>query len=91
MQCRKTCLIQQRPGRLDSSKPRLHGWVLQHAGSYHRAILMSSGPGAAITVVANHSFNFDQCRRPDILRTAIATAFLCPTSTTSRLARVTPV
>jgi hypothetical protein len=28
---------------------------------------------------------------PEMLRTAIATAFFCPTSTTSRLPRVTPV
>src|SRR4051812_19865737 len=30
-------------------------------------------------------------RRPDTLRTAITTAFFWPTSTTSRLPRVTPV
>jgi len=40
---------------------------------------------------ANLSFNFDHRRRPDTLRTAIATAFFWPTSTTSRLPRVTPV
>ena len=40
---------------------------------------------------ANHSFNFDQRRRPDTLRTAMAAAFFWPTSTTSRLPRVTPV
>ena len=39
----------------------------------------------------SHSFNFDHRRRPDTLRTAMATAFFCPTSTTSRLPRVTPV
>ena len=40
---------------------------------------------------ASHSSSFDQRRRPDTLRTAIATAFCWPTSTTSRLPRVTPV
>jgi hypothetical protein len=29
---------------------------------------------------ANHSFNFDHRRRPDTLRTAMATAFFWPTS-----------
>jgi hypothetical protein len=40
---------------------------------------------------ANHSFSFDQRRPPEALRAAIATAFFWPTSTTSRLPRVTPV
>ena len=39
----------------------------------------------------SHSCSFDQRRRPETLRTAMATAFFCPTSTTSRLPRVTPV
>ena len=39
----------------------------------------------------SHSSSFDQRRRPDALRTAMATAFFWPTSTTSRLPRVTPV
>src|SRR5262245_48296554 len=39
----------------------------------------------------SRSCSFDQRRRPETLRTAIATAFLCPTSTTSFLPRVTPV
>ena len=39
----------------------------------------------------SHSPSFDQRRRPETLRTAMATAFFCPTSTTSRLPRVTPV
>jgi len=37
------------------------------------------------------SLNFDQRRRPETLRTAIATAFFWPTRTTSFLPRVTPV
>ena len=40
---------------------------------------------------ASHSRSFDQRFRPETLRTAIATAFLLPTSTTSRLPRVMPV
>ena len=35
--------------------------------------------------------SFDHRRRPETLRTAMATAFFCPTRTTSRLPRVTPV
>jgi hypothetical protein len=43
------------------------------------------GPGCS------HSASFDHRRRPKTLRTAMATAFFCPTRTTSRLPRVTPV
>ncbi len=43
------------------------------------------GPGRS------HSCSFDQRRRPETLRTAMATAFFCPTRTTSRLPRLTPV
>jgi hypothetical protein len=39
----------------------------------------------------SHSRSFDQRRRPETLRTAMATAFFWPTRTTSRLPRVTPV
>jgi hypothetical protein len=39
----------------------------------------------------NHSLSFDHRRRPKTLRTAIAMALRWPTSTTSRLPRVTPV
>ncbi len=39
----------------------------------------------------SHSCSFDQRRRPETLRTAMAMAFFCPTRTTSRLPRVTPV
>ena len=38
----------------------------------------------------SHSSSFDHRRRPATFRTAMATAFFCPTSTTSRLPRVTP-
>ena len=39
----------------------------------------------------SHSSSLDQRRRPETLRTAMATAFFWPTSTTSRLPRVIPV
>ena len=39
----------------------------------------------------SHSSSFDQRRRPETLRTAIAMAFFWPTRTTSRLPRVMPV
>src|SRR5438477_284898 len=39
---------------------------------------------------ASHSPSFDHRRRPETLRTAMATAFFCPTNTTSRLPRLTP-
>ena len=46
-------------------------------------------PGSAPPVGwASHSSSFDQRRRPEALRTAMATAFFWPTSTTSRLPRV---
>jgi hypothetical protein len=38
----------------------------------------------------SHSLSFDQRRRPDTLRTAMATAFFCPTSTTCRGLRSLP-
>ena len=39
----------------------------------------------------SHSCSFDHRRRPETFRTAMATAFFCPTNTTRRLPRVTPV
>jgi hypothetical protein len=39
----------------------------------------------------NHSASFDHRRLPEALRTAMTTAFFCPTKTTSRLPLVTPV
>ena len=39
----------------------------------------------------SHSFSFDQRRRVCWPRTAMDSAFFCPTSTTSRLPRVTAV
>jgi hypothetical protein len=46
---------------------------------------------ASTLFVLSHSASFDQRRRPEALRTAIATAFFCPTMTTSRLPLVTAV
>jgi hypothetical protein len=39
----------------------------------------------------SHSPSFDQRCRPEMLRTAMASAFFCPTKMTSRLPRVIPV
>jgi hypothetical protein len=41
--------------------------------------------------VRSHSPSFDHRRLPETLRTAMATAFFCPTSTTNRFPRVMPV
>jgi hypothetical protein len=38
-----------------------------------------------------HSASLDHLRRLETFRTAMATAFFCPTNTTRRLPRVTPV
>jgi hypothetical protein len=46
-------------------------------------------PGVSLPV--SHSFSFDHRRRARAPFTAIASAFRCPTSTTSRFPRVTPV
>ena len=48
-------------------------------------------PDRSSALRPSHSSSFDQRRRPEALRTAMATAFFWPTSTTSRLPRVTPV
>src|SRR6266516_8095448 len=58
------------------------------AGSAHlteRNSVLTAAAGCS------HSRSFDQRRRPETLRTAMAMAFFCPTNTTSRLPRVTPV
>jgi hypothetical protein len=47
--------------------------------------------GPALAPWRSHSSSLDHRRRPEILRTAIATAFFWPMMTTSRLPRVTPV
>src|SRR5271166_2472640 len=62
---------------------RLRGTVYCHKDA--------CGPGVTIDAAQSHSFNFDHRRRPDTLCTAMAIAFRWPTSTTSRLPRVTPV
>jgi hypothetical protein len=43
------------------------------------------------TIGRSHSSSFDQRRRPETLRTAMATAFFWPSRTTRRLPRVIPV
>src|ERR1700738_1812080 len=54
------------------------------AGNFRAELLIHLGS-------ASHSWSFDHRRRPEMLRTAIATAFFWPTSPTSFLPRVTPV
>ena len=61
------------------------------AEGYHGDVLMRPGARELTEDAASHSFSFDQRRRPETFCTAMATAFFCPTSTTSRLPRVTPV
>ena len=55
------------------------------------ASLFARAPHSTHWCRPSHSLNFDQRRRPETLRTAMATAFFLPTSTTSSLPRVTPV
>jgi hypothetical protein len=55
----------------------------------HSALNEFVGPAGAPS--RSHSSSLDHRRRPEMLRTAIATAFFWPTITTSRLPRVTPV
>jgi hypothetical protein len=54
------------------------------AGNFRAELLIHLGS-------ASRSWSFDHRRRPEMLRTAIATAFFWPTKTTSFLPRVTPV
>ena len=79
-----------------------HSCRLRYTGGRLRGIAVNRLPEAAVgrslgrlefqlAVKANHSRSFDHRRRPDTLRTAIATALRVPTSTTSRLPRVMPV
>jgi hypothetical protein len=60
-----------------------------HFPGIHRPTLLRS----TLTGVfgASCSPSFDHRRRPETLRTAMAIACFCPTNTTSRLPRVTPV
>lgn len=45
----------------------------------------------AVGFCSSQSQSFVHRRRPETFRTPIATAFVCPTSTTNFLPRVTPV
>jgi hypothetical protein len=51
----------------------------------------STGTGLAYALSASHSLSFDHRLRARAPLTAIASAFRCPTRTTRRLPRVTPV
>jgi hypothetical protein len=69
-----------------ASPGRTRDLLLSREKSTNRLALFGLPVGAA-----THSFSFDHRRRPETLRTAIATAFFWPTSATSRFPRVTPV
>jgi hypothetical protein len=51
----------------------------------------STGTGLTYALSASHSLSFDQRLSFCVPLTAIASAFRCPTSTTRRFPRVTPV
>ena len=76
---------------------RLHPRRTRDRPSQLHALLSRQKPTNQLAVfclpagAASHSFSFDHRRRPETLRTAIATAFFWPTSTTSCFPRVTPV
>ena len=85
------------PQRQDHKPFLTTGSVAARAAQGHRREpAWSSALCAPMTVIPcfsteSHSSSFDQRRRPETLRTAMATAFFWPTSTTKRLPRVTPV
>ena len=76
---------------------RLHPQCIRDRPSQLHVLLSRQKPTNQLAVfclpagAASHSFSFDHRRRPETLRTAIATAFFWPTSTTSCFPRVTPV
>jgi len=55
------------------------------------SLVMQAGLRSVIAGLPSHSSSFDQRRRPDTLRTAMATAFFWPTRTTNCFPLVTPV
>ena len=59
--------LERRPGIPQSLRTQLAMPNCRETGSFGRS----------------HSLSFDHRLRPDTLRTAMATAFFCPTSTTS--------
>src|SRR3954471_7784064 len=89
-QCLQAIEGQQSPSGLNAIEPLPNFWVVQKILCNHGQLAM---PNSRETggLGRNHSLSFDQRRRPETLGTAMATAFFCPTSTTSRLPRVTPV
>ena len=85
-------------GQVDLGSNACSEFFLCHVSSHYKeGRPVSTGPpagrGTVISFfsVLSHSSSFDQRRRPDTLRTAMATAFFWPTRTTRRLPRVTPV
>ena len=84
----QTAKGEQRP---EGSTPSSHcrTWILQKSSATMAQLAMPNCREAG--GFGSHSLSFDHRFRPDTLRTAMATAFFCPTSTTSFLPRVTPV
>ena len=89
-QCLQTVKGAQRPGRLDAIEP-LPDLASCKKSSATMAQLAMPNCRETGGFGRSHSLSFDHRLRPDTLRTAMATAFFCPTSTTSFLPRVTPV
>ena len=84
-------LVEHCPRRHDPAKPIPDSSISAESQVLPRCRLHGAGCRAESNGAESHSFNFDQRRRPDTFFTAMATAFFCPTRTTSRLPRVTPV
>jgi hypothetical protein len=76
------------PSRLSTTNPQVTLRDLHRHRTSARGGAIADARGAPMR---SRSSSFDQRRRPDRLRTAIAMAFFWPTRTTSRLPRVTPV
>jgi hypothetical protein len=62
--------------------------LMSGSEKYYFKQALAIGPKRQIGL--NHSRSFDHRRRPETFLTAIATAFFCPSRTTTRLPRGTP-
>ena len=84
-----------RPGTADHrsglADVPLHQITLRTSASDDRSLWRLHSPSLAYTSIASHCLSFDHRLRFRAPLTAIASAFRCPTSTTRRLPRVTPV
>ena len=77
-------------GQKKPNQPRTCGLLRKPSNSMPQPVL-DAWEDVRDTPSRSHSSSFDQRRRPETLRTAIAMAFFWPTRTTSRLPRVMPV